>query len=359
MAVANRNKSSYGFSDAVFEVFNPPIISQRDPTTADQAPLGTIWVNRASSDAFVLTSVAANVATWISIAGGGGVFSSLTVNPGPTNITGLTNINTAGAGVTNIGVGGTGPVNIGNATGNTDIAAGDLTVSSGDLIVTLGNVDISAGDLNIDNGDIIVAVGDITATLGTVTAGAGLVATAGGVNSTGNVTMDGGVINIAVDNSANSITIGAGTVGRTIDIGTSAAPHDVTVGTLNTTASTTIQAGTIGIALNATTSNVSVSTNTQTAASPTATVAINSRVGQAVFTGFTTANGAAEVFTITNTEVTSSSTVLLTVSNSGSNDAQMTLYRLLLGVNSMDITTFNNGAAALNGTVYIAFWVLD
>lgn len=119
--------TAYGLSQPIINVFPKPIIALRDPVGTDRAPLGTLWVRPATNGAFVLTSVVNNVATWESITGGAGVFTSLTVNPGPISLTGTTTINTAGAATTTIGTGGTGAVNIGNATGETSVT-GDLNL---------------------------------------------------------------------------------------------------------------------------------------------------------------------------------------------------------------------------------------
>ena len=85
---------------------------------------------------------------------------------------------------------------------------------------------------------------------------------------------------------------------------------------------------------------------------------INANVGVATFTGQTTGAGASQVFTITNSVATTTSAVLATVSNLGTNDAQMTLTRVEQKAGSIDFTATNNGAAALNGNVVITFWII-
>ena len=102
----------------------------------------------------------------------------------------------------------------------------------------------------------------------------------------------------------------------------------------------------------------SVVAATDTEASPSATAEINANVGRATFTGFTTAAAGSQVFVITNSVVTTSSCVLVTVCNEGANDAQMTITRVTRAAGSLSVTTVNNGAAALNGNVAVNFWVL-
>ena len=89
-----------------------------------------------------------------------------------------------------------------------------------------------------------------------------------------------------------------------------------------------------------------------------ATCTVNKNVFACTYTGFTTAAAASQVFVITNSVVTTSSQVILTVSNLGTNDAQMTLQRVEQKAGSIEVTVKNNGAAALNGNVVITGWVI-
>lgn len=97
---------------------------------------------------------------------------------------------------------------------------------------------------------------------------------------------------------------------------------------------------------------------TETAASPTDEVTINSIVMSATFTGFTTAADAELEVTINNSSITTSSALLVTVSNLGTNDAQMTLTRVEPKAGSVDITMQNLGTEALNGDVRVNIWRL-
>src|SRR5208282_5365977 len=120
MSVSTPNFVAYGQNNGPLIQVNPfPIVAHRAPLAADRAPLGTLWVYPATNGAWILTSVVANSASWESISGGAGLFTSLTVAPGPINLTGTTNINITGAATTTIGTGGTGAVDIGNDTGGT------------------------------------------------------------------------------------------------------------------------------------------------------------------------------------------------------------------------------------------------
>lgn len=84
-----------------FTSFTPaPIISKRDPTTADTGySLGQVWVNKASNTLFQLAGVSAGSATWVNVAGGGGgSLNQLTPNSGGAVAAVAGNINVGGIG---------------------------------------------------------------------------------------------------------------------------------------------------------------------------------------------------------------------------------------------------------------------
>ena len=142
----------------------------------------------------------------------------------------------------------------------------------------------------------------------------------------------------------------------TVSLATGAAVKALTVGSTNSTSSTTVQAGTGGIAINAA-GLVSVLPVSVTAAG--ATVVNNVRVGQAVYTGLTTASTSAQILTLTNSLITATSAILVSAANFGANDAQMTVTRVIPGTGTAAITVLNNGAAALNGNIVLTFWILS
>ena len=171
----------YGFNHGLQKLAPLAIQALRDPGVTDFATPFTPWRNNSNPAVprlFFFAGANNGQAIWqqIEAAGGAGDFSSLTVSPGPTSITGITNINTGlGSGVTNIGVGGTSAVNIGNSTGNVTIPAGNLTV-------TLGNISTAAG--SISSHTTLTAGTGITATTGNITASTGdVVATLGNLSS--------------------------------------------------------------------------------------------------------------------------------------------------------------------------------
>lgn len=258
-------------------------------------------------------------------------------------------------------------ITIGNATGATSIV-----VNSG-----TGNL-----DLGVNATDHTSQLGSTTGVSAlTLQAGTGAMTfTAGGVfdvNATGNVTIDstGGTIGIGEGADANNINIGTGAAARVLTLGNvtgatsvvvdcgtggasfgaSATAHTTTIGSTNTTSTTTVQAGSGGIGL-AAAGLVSITAATDTQAG--AAVTINANVGKGIFTGLTTAAGATQDFTITNSLVTATSGIIYSIANKGANDAQMQVTRMVPGAGSFVLSVKNQGAAALNGDCIISFIVL-
>ncbi len=293
--------------------------------------------------------------------GGAGVFTSLTVAPGPTSLTGaLTTI--SGANATNIATdNAAGAVNIGTTGARTSIfgsttALAITTVRSGTgggNVTSTGLQTISsslANDaaINLTASDALGGL-NISAAAGTIVA---QYRAAGEVHTLTNLpwTLATGTGTINVSNDATATTANFGTGGGV---------KTVRVGSTNTTSTTTIQGGpTGGIALTGS-GLVSVDPAVDTQASPTAASTINARVGRVTFTGFTTAAAASQVFTITDNLVVANSAIIVTAQNAGADDAQMTVARVNPGVGSFTVTLRNDGAAALNGNVIISFWVLS
>ncbi len=82
MAVNRRrtvNDVAYGLTNPSQSLASKPIISRRNPTANDNAPLGTLWVNTVSGAYFVITSVVAGVANWQAQQTGAGNFASVTI----------------------------------------------------------------------------------------------------------------------------------------------------------------------------------------------------------------------------------------------------------------------------------------
>lgn len=333
----------YGFTQALQQVFPIPIVAKRAPTTSDKAQLGTLWIQptntsgTAVNGAWILTSIIANLATWSDVSEGSGMFTSLTVNPGPTNLSTV----------------GNGAVTIGNST-NTGL----IQVSAG-----------SGGVSFLGNGNSITIGTDSaanTVALGSVTNGA--LTTINGGNGTGLGssavqigTAAAGDIQIGLATQTGTIRLGTSTAGQTVDIGTGAGANTLVMGSTNTTSATTVQAGTGGLALSAA-GAVSMVPATSSGVSTTPT--LNSRVGVVTVTGLTTANaGGSQVITITNNKVLTTSGVFVTLThlNASTNGATLRIEDVTIAANTIAVKYSNNGAGALGAgdNVLISFWVIS
>lgn len=192
MTAALFNNQGGNFANVVDGYVYPQFIgyAMRAPTIHDIYPAGTRWQNNAVNPAVIYETTGSGL--WYSIVGGGEALTSLTVTPGPTNITGTTNINTSGTGVTSIGTGGTGAVNIGNTTGNTAIT-GTLTTSAG-ITATNGNLSLgTAGN------KLVIATG-ANASIGTSAA------MTAGVVTVANTSVTAGSIIFAVPAALGTVT---------------------------------------------------------------------------------------------------------------------------------------------------------
>lgn len=254
-----------------------------------------------------------------------------------------------------------GAINIGS---DADAQAINIGVGAAARTITIGN-GTGATSLVFDSGtgavNIATNATEHTTTIGSTNAASSLVAqsgtgaftlTAGGildVNSTGAVTIDstGGALSIGAGADAQAINIGTGGAARTITIGnaTGATAVDITTGT----AGLTITSGGL----------INVNPATDTQASPSATSVLDVNVGVVTFTGFTTAAGATQAFTITNALASATSGIDCSIANLGGNDAQMQITRTTPAAGSFVVATKNVGTQALNGNVIISFHVLN
>lgn len=244
----------YGRNGEALKMPPRPIVTDRDPTSADEGQLGHLWVNETQQTVWCMVSNNNGVNTWTtSPASGVGAFTSVTVTPGDIDIT---------DGDLNITLG---DLNV--AAGNASIA-GDLTVQgtttlNGDidfgsafLIDFVSTLDAAPSillhanggtsesiELHSDQGTSVTSI-NIHSDVGGVTLASGL-ASADAINlaaSAGGVDIDGALqVNIASSqNAADAIVISASAGG--IDITAAGAPaEDIDI--VNTAGSINITAG--------------------------------------------------------------------------------------------------------------------
>jgi hypothetical protein len=372
MAIRQRTRSlvGYGIDNALQSLAPQPIIANRAPTTSDTAPLGALWVWPAQDEAWILVSNANATATWnlIESSGGAGVFSSLLVNPGPvtTQGTGAVNIS-ADAVATTINVG-TGAavktLTLGSQTGAsvTTIYGG----STGGMLIETG----SGGDIVIDSGtgEIDISTDAAANTVKIATGAAAKALTLGSLNTTSATTINAGSGSLTLAAGVNTINIANDATTSTVNVGTGAGAKTLNLGSVNTTATTAIKSGTGGISLasgSTTPGSVTITPITGTVAEGgTDTVTANSRVIYATYTGYTTANsGGTQVFKVASSLITTTSAVHVTVTNlnTSGNGAFLTVTGIIQGSGLLTINTANNGAGALGAgdTVIISVWVIN
>lgn len=214
------NLSVGRLSQPFFQGPNTPIVAKRAPAATDRAPLGTFWVYPAVNGAWIITSIVANAATWSDISGGAGIFTSLTVNPGPTLIDGLFTLNAGAGNLVSIGDDATDhDVVIGSTTG-----VSNMTLQAGTGVLDIdgvGATDITIG-ASLTTGPIIIG--------GVGQNGAGVIDL--GISTAGQIIN----INNAVETAANTVNISSGantTATSTVNIGNGAASSAIAVNILS------------------------------------------------------------------------------------------------------------------------------
>lgn len=291
----------------------------------------------------------------IALTANGGTSETITVTASQGTGVASINISSTAGGVTIAGGLATADaINLTAAAGGVDIdGALQVNIASSQdaadairLIASAGGIDIDAvgaagQDIVITNtgGSVSVVATEAVAdsiVLSSSAGGIDILAPGAGAGLDIDIVNTGGSVNItATEATANAIVLTASNAAGGIDLTTGGGSVDISSSGFAT-----------------------VVAATDTEASPSATAEINANVGRATFTGFTTAAAGSQVFVITNSIVTTSSCVLVTVCNEGANDAQMTITRVTRGAGSLSVTCVNNGAAALNGNVAVNFWVL-
>ena len=230
MSVQQINRVAYGLSDPLLNVFPAPIISNRAPTTADKAQLGTGWINITLDDYYVLTSIVANSANWQQVVAGAGAVNQLTSDAGVAvpvagniNIVGGTNIGTTGAGS--------------SITINTDAAPtfGGLVTAGGGFLASGGNIVAATGNISSTLGSVSAATSVSAGTTGTF--GTGLTVTTGdALISTGNVVVTSGSGSFNTTVTAGTTLVG--TLGLTVSAFTAGVAQTDALGVFSSTKGT-------------------------------------------------------------------------------------------------------------------------
>jgi len=295
-------------------IYKGPIVSaSRAPTTSDKSDIGTIWINKSTDTAYILTSIVSNSANWenftdeitatgtdgqlwIGATGAAAAWANITSTGGSVTITnGANTINLEAAGVaaltsldgdagtatpvagvinilggTNIGTVGAGQDMTINLDASPSVAGSltagvDLNMTSGDMTITADTdgaqtiyLHADGGtsetiDIHSDQGTGVASI-NVHSDVGGVTIASGL-ASADAINinasdAAGGIDIDAGTNGISMVCANGAVNIESGT--GAINVGADAAAHTVTVGSTNTTAGTVIQSGTGDVAITST-----------------------------------------------------------------------------------------------------------
>ena len=227
MSKLQATQVAYGFTQGFVSVPNAVIVSPVNPTSTDFASIGQLWINPNDNAAYINTSITEGLANWSDITGGSGVFTSLTVNPGPISLTGTTTINTVGNANTTIGnSAGSGNVTI-SPGGNLTLDGAVVAIGDDAVTISIGNTN-SGTSVTIDTGSAGLEIdgsGDADFTIGPSL-------------TTGNITIGGtaqtGTITLGQSSEANNVYIGNGVGNTTIEIGDGGADNDITICTAAT-----------------------------------------------------------------------------------------------------------------------------
>lgn len=268
---------AYGIGDDLIPLAPLPIVALRNPGAADQAQLGTTWVNKSSGAVWILARIVANASDWVTspVIGGAGVFTSLQVTTGGLVIdAGATGID-VGAG--NFTVSNAGDVVTQDLTVNgTATLNGDFDLTSAALIDLTSTLNASPSVLLAANGGaneqiLLHSVQGTTATSIDLLSGLGGVVVSAGINTSsavhliasnaaGGVTTSAGTggITLAAANGAIALTSGTGA----INIGADAVAHTVTLGNLTGATAVDLNAGSGGIGIAALNGAVQITSGT-------------------------------------------------------------------------------------------------
>lgn len=148
-----RNNISYSPFGSPYAGYQQlPVISERNPSSSDIAELGTVWVNKTTGAAYILTFVAAGAATWTSIAATAGSFTTVT-------------------------------------------SAGTITATNGNLVLgTAGNKLSIATGANASLGTAVLVAGTVTVSTTAVTANSKIFLTCGVVGGTQGILSVGTIV---------------------------------------------------------------------------------------------------------------------------------------------------------------------
>lgn len=156
MANFKNNSTAMGYQNALQSLAPQPIVAQRDPTAADNAVAGQLFINELTNAVFVNAGLAAGQNVWQQIQAGGGAGNFATLH--------VTGLSTLTGGVTT-------PANL--------VTTGAGSITSATTVTADTGIEAITGNIVADAGDLVATLGNIHATVGQVTAGGDTGGTAG------------------------------------------------------------------------------------------------------------------------------------------------------------------------------------
>lgn len=207
MAVKRRiGMTNYGFPDGAAVGAPRPIVTNRAPSTADSAEVGTVWVDTVGAAGYLNVGVIAGESQWAVNPLGSAAAAAFTVNPGNLEVTNGTLV-VGGASTLTGAVALADSATIGTSlTVGTDLSVGGNSIFTGD--VTINGSAVYNGDFDITSTDSISFSTSANA------ANAYLVNTTGGIAATAHIqnATGTGADSIYINSTAGGITLAAGTV---------------------------------------------------------------------------------------------------------------------------------------------------
>jgi hypothetical protein len=264
--------------------FQHPIVTNRNPTTADQAEIGCLWINQSANTAWVLSSIVAGSASWQSSPSGAGTETALVVDPGDVeivtgnllvdagNITATLGAITAGTTLTSVDIVATGTLQVGGASTLSDVTIGGNVAIVGDFDLsntastTIESTNNAVGAITLlANGGVLETI-LIQSAQGTSATSINIDSQAGGITLDaalgtadainiissgvgGGIDIDANTGGIAMNAANGIIAIESGTAAT--NIGTAGVQKAISIGNATGTTSVTLTTGTGAMTFNA------------------------------------------------------------------------------------------------------------
>jgi len=248
----------------------PNLITQNFPPTANDSEfnLGTMWIDLATDDVYMLTNLDGGDATWTTIVttsgddgelligatGGLPAWANLESSGGSVTITNTANgINLEAAGIAAL-------TQLDGDSGSATPAAGIITIAGGTNVTTVGGVNTLTVNLDgspsvsgsltagtsVASGTTIVAGSSLESTT-TMTCGTGLTVSAGGIDSTGTTTLQDLGDGVVFSSAAGVLSDSAGNDGQLIIGATGTTPAWASVTSSGNTIEITEGANTLNL----------------------------------------------------------------------------------------------------------------